>query len=133
MLLTLINEPLTNYFPIDLIRYITPFTYKELPTDLLIDIQSFQTTKEIITSFYFEKYNHLFEYEKEADLNWLTSDILTYSKRQKLKNHKYFNSLYIKSFLINPKKKECFTLIVHKLWANLSPDDRENFIKKIKK
>ena len=56
MLLTLTNEPLTKYFPIDIIRYITPFTYKELPTDLLIDIQSFQTTKEIITSFYFEKY-----------------------------------------------------------------------------
>lgn len=129
MFLTLTNEPLTNYFPADLIRYITPFTYKELPKDVMLDLTSFQITKEIITDFYYKKYNHLFEYEKDADLNWLTSDILTFAKRQRLQNHKYLNSLYIKSFLINPKKNEGLTVhkLFNKLWANLSPDDRSNF------
>jgi len=138
MMLTLTNKPLTDYFPDDLIRYITPFTYKLYPTNLLKDIKTFHTTKEIITSIYFKKYNYLFEYEKDADLNWLNNDILTYSKRNKLPNYKNMNNLYIKSFLINPKKKnknEYLTVqkLFNLLWSKLSPHDRQNFIETITK
>lgn len=107
--------------------------YKELPQDLLTDIQSFQPTKEIITAFYYEKYEYLFEYEKDADLNWLTNDILLFAKRGQLTTYKSMNRLSIKSFLINPKKNECITvnMLFNKLWSKLKPDERNNFIFKI--
>jgi len=133
MFSTLTNEPLTNYFPTDIIRYITPFTYKELSKDLLRDIQSFQITKEKIIGFYYEKYSYLFEYEKNADLNWVTSDILLFAKKQRLTTYKSMNRLYIKSFLINPKKYKRITvnMLFNKLWSKLTPDERNNFIFKI--
>lgn len=94
--------------------------------NLLLDIQNFKSTKENISIIYYNRNKHLLEYEENADLYWLVSDILLYMKKTNNPFYKKCNKTYNKSFTLN------INLTIHNLlntfWSKLHPDQRNKFI-----
>lgn len=75
----LVNNNLLKKLPTHLIREnIIPFTYNLQNQCILEDIKSFYKTRSYLLNLYYDRWCHTFEYEENADLNWLDNDILRY-------------------------------------------------------
>ena len=62
--------------PLEVINtHIIPYTYEFQSSDLINDIQSLYKVKEYLKRVYYERWKNTFEYEINADLNWLDNDI----------------------------------------------------------
>jgi hypothetical protein len=114
-----------NKLPKDIIEYILPFTYHFQCKKLLRDIRSFIETKKTISLIYLKRYNDLLEYEKNADKNWLVSDIILYVK--KYKYNSYYHISYLCSDFIFTKTNIHTQFNI--FWSSLSPEERSHFIK----
>lgn len=79
--MTMLLNKYMRMLPIEIILYIIPYTYLPQPNILLSDIHNYVKTREIITKIYYNKYEDLLQYEKNADKNWLVSDILLFIKQ----------------------------------------------------
>jgi hypothetical protein len=93
--------------------------------DLLSDIKNYIETREIISTIYYNKYKDLLQYEKNADKNWLVSDILMFMKINK--NRDIYRSFeYLSQDFIFTKKhiNSQFNLF----WKKLSINHRNLFI-----
>jgi hypothetical protein len=128
-----INE-LMRMLPQDIIQFhIIPYTYLPQSTNLLSDIKNFVETREIISTIYHNKYEDLLPYEKNADKNWLVSDLLLFVKLNN--NNRYRSFIYTYENYIFTKKdiNSQFNLF----WRSLIIDHRQLFIElrtpKIKK
>jgi len=114
-----------NNLPKDIIEYILPFTYNIQAEKLLIDITSFIETKKTISLIYLKRYNDLLEYEKNADKNWLVSDIILYVKKNKHNSYNHISYLYSEFIFTKINIHTQFNIF----WSSLSPEERSNFIK----
>ena len=112
-----INYNLFNKLPIDIIRYIIPYTYNIQLHDLLLDIRNFIETKKYI----FKKYK-IYNIKYNLICNWY-NDISLHSD-----NNNYY--LYIDMSSFPPKNKK-FIQIFNIFWGSLVPHNRNKFIKNI--
>ena len=120
-----VNE-LMRMLPQDIIQFhIIPYTYTPQSTKLLSDIQNFVETREIISEIYYNKYEYLLQYEKDADKNWLVSDLLLFVKLN-IGIDKYRLFVYIyQDYIITKKDIHAqFNLF----WCSLSIAHRNLFI-----
>jgi hypothetical protein len=85
-----------NTLPYEIIHSnIIPYTYSPQSTELLSDIRNYVETRDFISTIYFEKYYELLPYEKDADKNWLLSDIVLFTKKNNIALYPLFNSMYL--------------------------------------
>ena len=76
-----IENSLFNKLPLEIIlTHIIPYTYNPQSKELINDIHSFNKTKQYLKEVYYIRWKDTFEYEIDADLNWLDNDI-----------HRFFN------------------------------------------
>ena len=115
---------LIQKLPQDIINYILPFTYKPQLDILLQDITTFVEYKIMIYCLYEKRYHDLLEFEKNADKNWLVSDILHYIKNNKWVYYKRCVYMY-GEFMYN-KKNSCSQFNI--FWALLNPNERSIFV-----
>lgn len=111
--------------PKDIIEYILPFTYHYQCGKLLKDIRSVIETKKTISLIYLKRYNDLLEYEKNADKNWLVSDIILYVKKNKHNSYNHISYLYSEFIFTKTNIYTQFNVF----WSSLSPEERSHFIK----
>ena len=65
-----------NRLPLEIIReHIIPYTYSPQNDQLLDDIKSFYIVRNLLLNIYYYRWKEAFNYEKNADLNWLDNDI----------------------------------------------------------
>jgi len=68
-----------NKIPYDIIREnIVPYTYNIQSKELRDDIISYCNTKKHLLELYFNRWNHAYYYEPNADINWLENDIFRF-------------------------------------------------------
>jgi|TARA_B110000858_G_C17444403_1_gene311294 hypothetical protein len=65
-----------NKIPLEVIReHIIPYTYSPQNDELLDDIKSFYIVRNLLLNIYYHRWKKSFNYEENADLNWLYNDI----------------------------------------------------------
>ena len=99
-----------NRLPIDIIReHILPFTYNPQPKKICDDIKSFFNIRKHLCNVYYDRWKDTFEYEENADYNWLENDILRfYNNDIALMNgiHIDYINRYRRMFMLNDKDRE---------------------------
>jgi hypothetical protein len=79
--------------PIEVINtHIIPYTYKFQSKELMNDIQSLYKVKEYLKEVYYERWKNTFEYEENADLNWLDNDIMRFFHEDQATIYGYKNN-----------------------------------------
>jgi hypothetical protein len=129
--------------PIDIIREnIIPYTYTPQSKELINDIHSFNKTKQYLKEVYYVRWKNTFEYEIDADLNWLDNDIHRFFNEDQATMVGYKNNCIIKyKRLYILQKKQLETTIKYiskrrKAIQNINiqlgllvPEERIRFIK----
>jgi hypothetical protein len=129
--------------PIDIIREnIIPYTYTPQSKELINDIHSFNKTKQYLKEVYYIRWKDTFEYEIDADLNWLDNDIHRFFNEDQATMVGYKNNCIIKyKRLYILQKKQLETTIKYiskrrKAIQNINiqlgllvPEERIRFIK----
>ena len=96
--------------PIDIIREnIIPYTYNPQSKELINDIHSFDKTKKVLQELYYLRWKDTFEYEKEADLNWLENDINRFFNEDQATMYGYKNNClkkYQRLYILEQKQLE---------------------------
>ena len=99
-----------NRLPIEIIREnILPFTYNPQPKEICDDIKSFFNIRKHLCNLYYYRWKDTFEYEENADYNWLENDILRfYNNDIALMNgvHIDYINRYRRLFMLNDKGRE---------------------------
>jgi len=68
---------LLKTLPDDIIREnIIPYTLECQPKHLCDDIKSYYLAKTYLYDLYYNRWKHIFYYEDNADINWLSNDML---------------------------------------------------------
>jgi hypothetical protein len=65
--------------PSELVRYIISFTYSCQSPELLEDIRSFYSDRNIVQDFYYNKFMHRFHWTENEDHDWMANDIIIYA------------------------------------------------------
>jgi hypothetical protein len=111
--------------PYDILHfYIIPYTYSPQSSTLLSDIRNFIETREKISDIYHYRNRELLLYERNADKEWLVSDILLFTKRNN--NDLYRLLKYMHNDFIFTKKNIYSQFNI--FWSFLSPTERNYFI-----
>lgn len=130
--------------PLEIFQIVLSYYYKCQPAELCADIQSFFKTKKEICETFYIRYKDILIHEKCADMNWLTSDVMTFMNKNHTSSiHKYKDKFYeistrlfmlrnkervvVRKLFYNLYKKNIITEF-HILWGILLPDERELFI-----
>ena len=96
--------------PLEIIREeIIPFTYNPQPKEICDDIKSFYNVRKHLSEIYYDRWRWTFEYEENADYNWLENDILRfYNNDIALMNglHIDYINRYRRLFMLNDKSIE---------------------------
>jgi len=93
-------------------------------TPVLQDIEDFVESKKIIRSIYYDRNYELLQYEENADIYWLVSDLLLFIKRNRPEKYKEKSKKY--NFFLS--KKDSIFLLFHSFWGFLSFEERNRFI-----
>jgi len=110
--------------PYDILHFhIIPYTYSTQSSKLLGDITNFIETREKISYIYYYR-NRVLLYERDADKEWLVSDILLFTKRNNIDLYRLFTRIYNK-FIVT-KKNICSQFNI--FWSFLSSKERNHFI-----
>ena len=128
--MTMLLNKYMRMLPIEIILYIIPYTYLPQPNILLSDIHNYVKTREIITKIYYNKYEDLLQYEKNADKNWLVSDILLFIKQNNTTDVYRSIILNIYNEFIFTKKNINSQFNI--FWSMLSIENRNKFIELMK-
>lgn len=118
--------------PYDILHfYIIPYTYSPQSSNLLGDIRNYVDTREKISDIYHYRNRELLLYERNADKEWLVSDLLLFTKRNNTDLHRKFR--YMHNDFIFTKKNIYSQFNI--FWSFLSSNERNYFIqiRKIKK
>ena len=129
--------------PIEIVQIILSYSYNCQPDEICADIHSFFKTKQEICDTFYLRYKDILIHEERADMNWLTSDVMTYMNRNHASFHGYQDKFYeitTRHFILQKKdramihrifsrlyKKPIFSQF-HILWGLLLPEEREEFI-----
>lgn len=96
--------------PIEIIReHILPFTYNPQPKEICDDIKSFFNIRKHLCNVYYHRWKDTFEYEENADYNWLENDILRFYNNDialMYGVHIDYINRYRRLFMLNHKSKE---------------------------
>jgi hypothetical protein len=83
-------QKLLNKLPIDIIRYIIPFTYNIQNKILLNDICNYSKTKTQVFAMYYSFWTN----EDNEDKAWLANDIFSYANLDKASMFGYTDNFY---------------------------------------
>lgn len=73
------NKLSMNKLPVDIIReHILPYTYLPQTKELCDDVKSFTSIKTRLRQLYYDRWKDTFQYEENADLNWLDNDLIRF-------------------------------------------------------
>ena len=123
MTMTHIYE-LIRMLPADIVHFhIIPYTYMPQSTILLADIKNFVETKKTISEIYYNKNEHLLQYEKHADKEWLVNDVLLFIKLNKSRD--VYRRIYNEFLFTKKDIHSQFNLF----WSTLSTNHRDMFVK----
>jgi hypothetical protein len=122
--------------PADLINIIISYTYTPQPIEIRKDIRSYFETKKTIRNIFYERYEYMLVFERDADLNWLVCDLLCFMNRSRNRFYKQETSLFYEIYKKNaPIKKISNPTYNRELhtefgvyWALLTPEERIRFI-----
>ena len=134
--------------PIELISIIISYSYSPQPIEITKDVISYFESRTIIRSMFSIRYQDLMPYERDADMNWLVSDILCFMNNNRATYYKYQDQFYeickrnymlrnaehpqIKRIANQAHYKSIFFQF-HVYWGLLTPDERNRFIEIQKK
>ena len=137
-----------HHLPIELISIIISYSYSPQPIEITKDILSYFEAKAIIRSMFSVRYQDLMPYERDADMNWLVSDVLCYMNRNRATFYKYQDEFYaickrnymlsgfennaIQKLVNNSRNKNIFFQF-NVYWGLLNPQERNHFIEIQKK
>jgi hypothetical protein len=140
--LSRLNRNIRN-LPIELISIICSYTYSPQPIEITKDILSYFESKAIIRSMFSIRYQDLMPYEKDADLNWLVSDVLCFMNRNLANYYRYQDQFYEickRNYMLRDAKHPRIKRIANRshyknilfqfnvYWGLLTPDERNRFI-----
>ena len=129
--------------PLDLVRYIIPFTYSPTNKHILNDIINFHKTKQVLLNLYFDFWIIKLHDIEPEDKYWLINDIYRYYNNKIALMHGYVDDFYNKfrrNILLHTKTKEeidkYFNWLKTKnantqiniLWGVLSSEERNFFV-----
>ena len=137
-----IENLLFNKLPLEIIlTHIIPYTYITQSKELINDIQSFNKTKEILKEVYYKRWKDTFEYEINADLNWLYNDISRFFNEEQATMYGYKNNCikkYKRLYILQKKQLEIIIKYISKRrkpiqsiniqLGLLNPEERNRFI-----
>ena len=147
MELTRLTKNIQN-LPIELILIIRAYSYSPQPIEITKDILSYFESKAIIQGLFYMRYKDLMPYERNADMNWLVSDILCYMNRHRSTFYKYHDQFYEickRNYMLKKVENESIRKLInnsrHKniffqfniYWGLLTPNERNHFIEIQKK
>lgn len=129
--------------PIEIIREnIIPYTYNPQSKELIYDIQSFNKTNQVLKELYYKRWKDTFEYEINADLNWLENDINRFFNEDQATMYGYKNNCikkYKRLYILQKKQLETTIKYISKRrkakqsiniqLGLLFPEERNRFIK----
>lgn len=134
--------------PIELISIICSYSYSPQPIEITKDILSYFESKSTIRSMFSIRYKDLMPYERDADMNWLVSDVLCFMNRHRSTFYKYEDQFYeickrnymlrdaenvrIRKLVNGAFNKNIFFQF-HVYWGLLTPTERNQFIEIQKK
>ena len=134
--------------PQDIVNHIIPYTYTVQSIEITKDIHSYYESKKIIKKIFYDRFQHLFQYEKDADINWLVSDIICFMNQNRASYYMYVDQLYnifrrvyrlkymddstLKK-IVNKCQKKNVHYQFHIYWGLLTPNERNRFIEIQKK
>ena len=134
--------------PIELISIIISYSYSPQPIEITKDILSYFESKGIIQIMFYQRHKDLMTYERNADMNWLVSDVLCYMNRNRATFYKYQDQFYeickrnymlrgvendtIRKIVNNSRNKNIFFQF-NIYWGLLNTDERNHFIEIQKK
>ena len=134
--------------PIELISIIISYSYSPQPIEITKDILSYFESKSIIQGLFYMRYKDLMPYERNADMNWLVSDVLCYMNRNRATFYKYQEQFYAickRNYMLRDLENDRIRKIVndsrntniffqfHVYWGLLTPEERNHFIEIQKK
>jgi hypothetical protein len=133
-----------NNLPLDVVRYIIPYTYQTQNKKLLNDIVDYKKSKSVIFELY---YNFWFIQEmNQAHKDWLINDLFSYANNDQATMFGYTDDFYklfsrntrltskkkVDKYVQNLETKEIDTQI-NVFWGLLLPEDRNDMIEEMKK
>ena len=105
-----IENSIFKKLPLEIIfTHIIPYTYNPQSKELINDIHSFYNTKEYLKKVYYLRWKDTFEYEINADLNWLDNDISRFFNENQATMHGYKNKCiqkYKRLYILQKKQLE---------------------------
>ena len=137
-----------NRLPTELVSIIISYSYSPQPIEIRNDILSYFESRTIIRSLFYLRYQDLMPYERNADMNWLVSDILCYMNRNRATFYKYQDQFYEickRTYMLRGVENDTIRKIVNDsrnkniffqfrvYWGLLNSDERNHFIEIQKK
>ena len=137
-----------NRLPTELIEIIRAYSYYFQPIEIRNDILSYFESKATIRSMFWIRYQDLMPYERNADMNWLVSDVLCYMNRNRASFYKYQDQFYAickRNYILRNAENDHIQKIVNEsrnkniffqfnvYWGLLNSDERNHFIEIQKK
>jgi hypothetical protein len=125
--------------PIELISIIISYSYSPQPLEIRNDLISYFESKVIIRSIFYMRYKDLMPYERNADMNWLVSDILCFMNRNRATFYIFQDQFYAickRNYMLRDAENNRILKIVNKAfvyWGLLNPNERNRFIEIQKK
>ena len=134
--------------PIELILIIRAYSYSFQPIEIRNDLLSYFESKNIIRNLFSLRYQDLMPYERDADMNWLVSDLLCFMNRNRSNFYKFrdeFNDICHRIYMLRDADPEKIRKIVNGTyakniffqfnvyWGLLTIDERNRFMEIQKK
>lgn len=126
-----------NKLPIDIVRYIIPYTYNIQNKNLLVDIKNYSKTKTKLYNIYYNYWILALGEEEPEDKNWIINDIFRHLNNYQLFEMRYSKYIYdiftrnicikdIKKYIKNFEKKTVNTQI-NIFWGLFTSEERDLF------
>lgn len=117
--------------PLDIIREeIIPFTYNPQPKEICDDIKSFYNVRKYLSNVYYNRWKFSFDYEEDADYNWLENDILRFYNNDVALMYGIqidYTNKYKRLFMLNNKDEVYINKMISFYWE-FEPKHMVNFL-----
>lgn len=134
---------LLQLLPEELIIYIISYTYSPQTLKLTNDIRNFVASNNILQELYYERWMHTFEYEENANQNWIDNDLIGYMNQGQATMHGYRKNFYdiiARNYFVNEKMHKNFSRSIRHsnsvkrtnslLWGLFTIEERNDFLEK---
>jgi len=128
--------------PEEIKNHIISYTYSPQSLKLMEDVQNYVSSKNIVQTLYYNRWNHTFFYEEQADHNWLYNDLIGYMNEGQATMFGYrarFHDILSRNYSINLNSElyrkflrkqysECVKPTNNLLWGLLKVEERNEFL-----